>query len=60
MTAREAPHLIQPLDRNQGGEGLALTLDDELVVSQGDAIEHVADALSYFNCRDPVSSIATT
>lgn len=38
-------HLFQPLDRNEGGQGLAFALDDELVVPEGDTVQHVADAL---------------
>ena len=32
--------------RDEGGQRLALAFDDELVASEGDAVEHVADALA--------------
>ncbi len=46
MAPGEAAHLLEPLDRHEGRERLALALDDELVVSEGDAIEHVAEPLA--------------
>lgn len=36
---------FQALDRDEGGQRLALALDDEFIVPEGDAIQHVADAL---------------
>jgi hypothetical protein len=46
MATREAPHLFKPLDGHQRRQGLALTLDDELVMPQGDPIQHVPDSLT--------------
>jgi hypothetical protein len=43
MTPREPAHLLQPLDRHERGERLALALDDELVAAQRDPAEQVAD-----------------
>jgi hypothetical protein len=39
MSAGESPNLIQPLNRHKRRQGLALSLDDEFVVPQRDAIE---------------------
>jgi hypothetical protein len=45
MPPRKPPHLLEPLDRHQRGQRLALALDDEFVVAQGDSIQHVPDSL---------------
>jgi hypothetical protein len=55
MSPRKAPHLLEPLDRDQGGQWLALPLDDEFVMPKGHAIQHVADALPNVHGRDSVS-----
>jgi hypothetical protein len=46
MSARKTPHLLKSLHRDQGGQWLALALDDEFVVPEGDSVQHVADSLS--------------
>jgi len=51
MSPREAAHLLQPLDGDQRSQRLALSLDDELVVSEGDPVEQVPDALANVNGR---------
>src|SRR5438105_3437689 len=42
---RETPHLLQPLDRHQRGQWLALPLDDKLIVAKRDSVEEVTDPL---------------
>jgi hypothetical protein len=42
-TARKPAHLLQPLNRNQGGERFALALDNELLPAQRDLVEQIAD-----------------
>jgi len=39
MSAGESPDLIQPFNRHKRRQGLALSLDNEFVVSQRNAIE---------------------
>jgi len=46
------PHLFQALDRHERGQRLTFPLDDELVVPERDAIEHVAKALPYVERRN--------
>jgi hypothetical protein len=46
MAPREPAHLLETLDGHEGGQGLALALDDELVVPKGDAVEQVAHPLA--------------
>lgn len=46
VRASEPPHLLEALDRDQGRHRLALALDDELVLPQGDTVEKVTDALA--------------
>ena len=43
MLSSEAAHLLEAFDRYQGRQRLALSCDDELVVTQGHAVEDVAD-----------------
>jgi len=43
----EALHLFEPLHRHHGSHGLALTLDDELVVAERDTIKDVTESLPY-------------
>src|SRR5262249_6326545 len=43
VASRKAAHLLKPLNRHQGGERFALALDDKFVVSERDAIQHVAN-----------------
>ena len=50
--AGKPPHLLQPLDRHQRGQRLALPFNDELVVPQGHPIQHVADSLPVIDRRD--------
>jgi len=46
LPAGEAPHLLEPLDRHERGQRLALAFDDEFVASEGNPVEHVADPLA--------------
>jgi hypothetical protein len=39
-------HLLEPLHRHHRGQGLPLSFDDELVVTEGDSIEEIAESLS--------------
>jgi hypothetical protein len=55
VPARKALHLLESLDRHQGGQRLALPLDDEFVLPEGNAIQHVADALPNVHRGNPVS-----
>jgi len=48
----EAPHLLEPLDRDERGQCLPLAFDHEFVASEGDSIEHVADALANIDGGD--------
>jgi hypothetical protein len=52
LTACESLHLRESLDGHQGGQRLALPLDDELIVSQGDSIQHVSDSLADVDGRN--------
>jgi hypothetical protein len=54
MTARKPPHLFEPFDGHQRSQGLALPLDDELVVPQGNPIQHVANSLTDIHRRNSV------
>ena len=54
MPARKPTHLLKPLDRHQGGQRLAFSLDDELVVPQGDPIQHVANSLTHIHRRNSI------
>src|SRR3954469_8277901 len=51
MAARKPPHLLEPFDGDEGGERLALSLDDELVVPESDAVQHVPDSLADIHGR---------
>ncbi len=44
--------LEELLDRNHRRERLALPLDDEVIVPQGNAIQIIAETLPDFHCRD--------
>jgi len=55
MPAREVPHLLEPLDGHQGGQRLALPLDDEFIMSEGDPVQQIANPLPDLHRRDPVS-----
>jgi hypothetical protein len=43
----DEPHLLEPFYRNKRRERLPLSLDHELVVPQGNPIQHVAKALPH-------------
>ena len=60
MPARKAPHLFKPLDRHQGGQRLALPLDDEFVAPEGDPIQHVANSLPNVHRRDLVGHLSNS
>jgi hypothetical protein len=45
-------HLVELLDRDQRGEGLALSFDDELIVPEVHPVEEVAQLLSYLDGGD--------
>lgn len=49
---RCAIHRLEFLDGNQGSQGLALSLDDELVVAQGDPVQVVAELFPDFQRGD--------
>jgi hypothetical protein len=55
MSARKSPHLFKPLDRNQGGQRLALPFDDEFIMPERDSIQHVSNSLSNIHRRNFVS-----
>ena len=55
VTARKPPHLFEPFDGHQRSQGLALPLDDELVVSKGNPIQHVPNSLTDVHRRNFVS-----
>jgi hypothetical protein len=55
MTACETPHLLEALNRDERRQRLALALGDELVVPEGDAIQHVADVLANLHRGDLVN-----
>ena len=52
MTAREPAHLFEPFNGHEGSERLALSLDDELVVSKSYPIEHVSNSLTDIHRRN--------
>src|SRR4051812_36152302 len=52
MPSRKTTHLLEPLDRHQGRQRLALPLDDELVVSERHPVEHVSDSLANVHRRN--------
>lgn len=52
VSSREAPHLLQAFDRYEGGQWLALALDNEFVVPKGNPIEHVPYALPNVDGRN--------
>ena len=52
--------VFQPLDRNQGGHGLSLALNYELVPTQGDPVEHFADPLADVSRGDIFGHVAPT
>ncbi|HSE58754.1 MAG TPA: hypothetical protein VLA99_08625 [Nitrospiraceae bacterium] len=46
MLFRKTAHLIETFHRHQSRQWFALSLDDEFIVPQGDAIQQVANPLS--------------
>ena len=60
MPPCEASHLLQPLDRHQRGQWLALPLNDKLVVTKGDPVEQVTDPLANLDCGYFFPSVATS
>lgn len=45
----DSSNLLEPLDRDERSQRLALAFDDEFVASEGDPVEHVADTLADIN-----------
>src|SRR5262249_48134924 len=59
VASRKAAHLLKPLNRHQGGERFTLALDDKFVVSERDAIQHVANSRPDVHRRHFVSHSTT-
>src|SRR6476469_9721919 len=55
MTACEPAHLLETLNRHERRQRFPLTFDDEFVVPERDAIQHVPDSLTDVERRDLVS-----
>jgi hypothetical protein len=59
MSACKAPHLLKALNRHQGSQRLALPFDDELVVPEGDPVQHVSNSLPNIHRRNFVGQLTT-
>jgi hypothetical protein len=57
MSTRKPPHLLKPFDGHQRSQGLALPLDDELVVPKGHSIQHVPNSLTDVHRRNFVGHV---
>jgi hypothetical protein len=46
LCARKPPHLLESFDWDQGRQRFPFAFDDEFVVPEGDAVQHVPDPLA--------------